>query len=551
MSTPDAYAARPWLDLRPHGVPAVLHQRYDDILAAHRETLRRTPGAPAIHYFDGVITHAELDALSDAFALWLQAQDVGLGDRVMVILQNVPQFTIAMLGAWKAGAVPTPSNPMYREGELRKLFADCTPRVVICQRDHHQTVIAGLAAAGIEPRVLTTSAGDFRSREDERVLPIDAANVPGASDFGAALEPHHGKAPAQLSVAPGDLALLLYTSGTTGAPKGAMISHGALAFNTEVCARWFQVRDGAKILAVAPLFHITGVVAHLALGLMAGGSTVMTYRFEPSVVLDAIREHRPQLMVAAITAFIALMNQPGATSDDFCSFEALFSGGAPVPPAVVEGFAERFGKTILTSYGMTETCAPTHISPIGGASAIDVASGVLTIGIPASNVDAKIIDEAGLCVPPGEAGELLIRGPQLMAGYWNKPEETAVTLAGGWMHTGDVGFMDKAGWFYLVDRKKDMISASGFKVWPREIEDVLYSHPAIREAAVVGAPDAYRGETVKAFVSLKAGEITNADDLIAYCRTRLATYKSPRVVEILDELPKTVTGKIMRSALRT
>jgi long-chain acyl-CoA synthetase len=277
---------------------------------------------------------------------------------------------------------------------------------------------------------------------------------------------------------------------------------------------------------------------------------VLTYRFQPAVVLEAFLEHRPTFVIGAITAFIALMNQPEATAEHFASFDRLYSGGAPIAPAVIDAFARRFGRAIRTSYGMTELTAPSHLAPAEGPIPVDPKSGALSIGIPTPGTDAIIVDDARRPLGPGEHGEVVVRGAQVMAGYWGKPAETSEVSIGGWMHTGDVGFYDDAGWFYLVDRKKDMISASGFKVWPREVEDVLYGYPGVREAAVVGAPDEYRGETVLAYVSAESGAALDVERLSLFCRERLAAYKCPRRIMILDDLPKTASGKIMRNVLK-
>ena len=259
----------------------------------------------------------------------------------------------------------------------------------------------------------------------------------------------------------------------------------------------------------------------------AGAAQVLTYRFQPAVVLDAFLEHRPTFIVGAITAFIALMNQPDATRAHFASFDRLYSGGAPIAPAVVEAFARRFGRSIRSSYGMTELTAPSHLAPAEGPIPVDPRSGALSVGIPTPGTDVIVVDDLRRPLGPGEHGEIVVRGPGVMAGYWRKPAETEEVLVGGWMHTGDIGFFDEAGWFYLVDRKKDMISASGFKVWPREVEDVLYAFPGVREAAVTGAPDAYRGETVIAFVSAEPGAVLDVAALARFCRERLAAYKCP------------------------
>jgi long-chain acyl-CoA synthetase len=282
----------------------------------------------------------------------------------------------------------------------------------------------------------------------------------------------------------------------------------------------------------------------------AGAAQVLTYRFQPEVVLDAFLEHRPTFIIGAITVFIALMNQRDATRAHFASFDRLYSGGAPIAPAVVEAFARRFGRSIRSSYGMTELTAPSHLAPVEGPIPIEARSGALSIGIPTPGTDVIVIDDVRRPLGPGEHGEVVVRGPGVMAGYWRKPVETEEVLTGGWMHTGDIGFFDEAGWFYLVDRKKDMISASGFKVWPREVEDVLYAFPGVREAAVTGAPDAYRGETVIAFVSADPGAVLDLTALAQFCRERLAAYKCPARINVLPELPKTASGKITRNTLK-
>jgi long-chain acyl-CoA synthetase len=284
--------------------------------------------------------------------------------------------------------------------------------------------------------------------------------------------------------------------------------------------------------------------------LLTGASVVLTYRFDPAVAIEAIRDERVTFTVGSITVFIALMNAPEADRSALVTLTKIYSGGAPIPPSTPVAFQDVFGHYIHNIYGLTETTSPSHAVPLGGQAPVDKASGALSVGVPVYSTIVRIVDEEGRDLPPGEIGELVTEGPQVVAGYWNKPEETARALPGGALHTGDVGYMDPAGWFYIVDRKKDQINVAGYKVWPREVEDVLYEHDAVREAAVVGVPDAYRGETVKAYVSLKAGAAATPEELAAHCKQRLAAYKYPRQVEIVAELPKTVTGKILRRELR-
>ena len=397
--------------------------------------------------------------------------------------------------------------------------------------------------------IVTVRARDFQNTDDPRLLPADTEK--GTDDFLAICRQHSGRKPSSVSLDESGTALILYTSGTTGAPKGAVISHASLAFNTQTSISWMRITGATRILALAPFFHITGFVLHMGVALGAGCSVALHYRFQPEAVLDVIRAYRPTFTIAAITAFNALMHAATGSPDDFASFEHVFTGGAPVAPALREAVRAHLGIELYPVYGMTESCSPTHIAPPGVAVPVHPETGALSVGLPISATHCRVVGPNGEVLPPGEAGEICVRGPQIMTGYLNKPEETAAALQDGWLHTGDIGLMDELGWFYVIDRKKDMINASGFKVWPREVEDVLLQHESVREAAVVGIPDSYRGETPHAFISLMPHvQFVDEKSLIEYCRERLAAYKVPKRIWTLDELPKTTTGKIQRAALR-
>jgi long-chain acyl-CoA synthetase len=548
------YASKPWLRLYPEGVPAELRPDHPDALAMFRAAVARAPDGPAAHYFDTTLSWRQLDAESDALAAALCERGLAAGQRVGLYLQNVPAFFIGMIAAWKAGAIVVPINPMNREREVGLLLADSTPAALVCHDTLHRDVVLKLPAGQrglVPPIVLTTSPLDRQSRNDARVFGgVEPAPTAGVEDLDAVIRAHLGQRPPQRAAKPDDVAFLVYTSGTTGLPKGAMNTHANVSYNAQVYRDWMALEDGVGVLAIAPLFHITGLVGHLLVAVITASPVTLAYRFEPGVMLEAAAERRPGFTVAAITALIAMMNHPQASAAQLASVAKVYSGGAPVPPAVAEAFEAKFGHYVHNAYGLTETSSPTHATPLGVRGPVDPASGALSVGVPVPGAAVWIAREDGAPAAVGEAGEIVSSGPMIVPGYWNKPAETAEAMRPDGFRTGDVAFMDADGWFFLIDRKKDMINAAGYKVWPREVEDVLYSHPAVREAAVVGVADAYRGETVKAVVSLKAGAAATAAELIEHCKARMAAYKYPRLVEIIDELPKTVTGKILRRELR-
>jgi long-chain acyl-CoA synthetase len=549
------YDEKPWLSLYDPDQPAEISLEFTDALSMFRASARRNPDGDAIRYFGGRITVRELDELSDAFAVALAGLGVQPGDRVALYLQNVPQFVIAMLATWKAGGIAVPVNPMNRARELDAVLRDSGATVLVCLQELYRDVAARVAADAGVAAVVTTSELEYLAREDQRVFAgIVPIGTPGAVDMISLIDRFRGQAPPPVTFGPDDTAFLTYTSGTTGPPKGAMNTHGNVVFNSQAYRQWCRLGPDDVVLGVAPLFHITGLIAGVTTALLLGVPLVLAYRFEPSVMLETIRDERATFTVGSITVFIALMNAPdaanGAQRDALASLTKIWSGGAPIPPSTVKAFQAQFGQYIHNVYGLTETTSPSHGVPSGATAPVDDTSGALSVGVPVFNTVVRVVGDDGQDLPPGEVGEIVTSGPMVVPGYWNKPEETEHALPGGALHTGDVGYMDAVGWFYLVDRKKDQINAGGYKVWPREVEDVLYQHEAVREAAVVGVPDAYRGETVKAYVSLRPGQSATAEELIAFCREQMAAYKYPRQVEFLDELPKTVSGKLLRRELR-
>ncbi len=544
------YDERPWL-ARYGDAPADLTIEFDDALAMFRAGVAADPDGVALRYFDGSVTRRELDELSDGLAAGLLASGFSPGDRLAVYLQNVPQFVIAMVAAWKAGGVMVSINPMSRQRELSYLLKDSGATVLVSLEALHDSVAREVVPDTDMRLVLTTSELEFQTRDDQRLFAGTGRRRPeGTTDLLEFIAAHRGQPVPPVSFAPDDVAFLTYTSGTTGVPKGAMNTHRNVTFTAQVYRdRVHAGRDGA-IFGIAPLFHITGLIGHIAVSLLVPAPLVLAYRFEPQVVLDAFLEHRPAFTIGAITAFSALLNAPGFTREHFASFTSIYSGGAAISPTAEQGFRAATGRQVHNAYGLTETTSPMTLTPFGSPSPVDETSGALSVGVPAPNTVVRIQDDDGNDLPLGEIGEIVAEGPQVVAGYWGKPEETAAGLPAGALKSGDVGFMNAEGWVFIVDRKKDMINASGYKVWPREVEDVLAEHPAVRESAVVGVPDEKRGETVKAFVSVRPGASVTEEELIAHCRERMAAYKYPRSVVLIDELPKTVTGKILRRELR-
>ena len=545
-----AYDDRPWLAL--YGDHRADYElEFGNALEMFRAGVVVDPSAVALKYFDATITRAELDAQSDALACALLAHGFAAGDRLAVYLQNVPQFVIAMVATWKAGGVMVSINPMSRTRELSYLLKDSGAKVLLSLESLYDEVGRDVVPDTAVELVLTTSELEHQTRNDERLFKgMVKRRHEGTTDLAELIEAHRGQVPPPVELALDDVAFLTYTSGTTGVPKGAMNTHRNVVFTAQVYRDWVGVSPGGSIFGIAPLFHITGLIGHVAVSLLAPAPLVLAYRFDPQVVLDAFVEHRPTFTIGAITAFSGLLNAPGFSRDAFSSFTSIYSGGTAISPTAEAGFLAATGKQVHNAYGLTETTSPMTVTPYGSPSPVDPTSGALSVGVPAPNTIVRIVGDDGLDVPIGEVGEIVAEGPQVVAGYWGKPEETAANLPGGALKSGDVGFMNPQGWVFIVDRKKDMINASGYKVWPREVEDVLAEHPAVRESAVVGVPDEKRGETVKAFVSLKPGVDVTPEELIAHCKDRMAAYKYPRLIVLMDELPKTVTGKILRRELR-
>lgn len=545
--------ARPWDENWGEDMRRPRPIEFESGLDMYQRAALADPDRPLLSYFDATITASDFDAQADAVAVWLQDRGIAPGDRIALYLQNVPEFVITIVAAWKVGAIPVPVNPMYREDELRELLTDSGARgLVVLQHLWHDVASHVVDETAVE---IVLSTNGLRYLAPEGRLPdvledVTDQPVPVGADFRAVVDEHLGRRPQAVAINGDDIAFICYTSGTTGPPKGAMVTHRGAVFSSQNFRDMRGLDADDVVFAVAPLFHITGLICTISLGFLVPMPMVLGYRFDAGESMALIEQYGVTFTVGATTVFIAFLAHPEFETRDISSLTKIICGGAPIPPAVLERYESATGVYMYNGYGLTETTSPTFGTPSGARSPVDPRSGALALGVPLPGTDCVLLDDDGVDVGFDEPGEIVVRGPHVVPGYWGKPDETANAIRDGWLYTGDIGVMDDDGWVYMVDRKKDVINAAGYKVWPLEVEKVLYEHPAVREAAVVGIPDAYRGETVKAVVSLAPGEQATPEELVEFARQRLAAFKCPRTVEIIDDLPKTVSGKILRRELR-
>ncbi len=509
----------------------------------------RLPTKPAIVFYGREVRFAELDAATDRFAGWLVGRGLGPGDRVAIFLENCPQFAIAYYGALRAGAIVVCLNPMHKAAELLHEFEDSGARVLVTS-DQLYAVVEPIRARTPLQAVVVTAYSDYVPAQPTLTVPPSFAEprraTTGTEDFQTIVTtaPRLGRPVAR---ALDDTALLQYTSGTTGVPKGAELTHGNVVANCELQRLFIGVGEDDVPLGVLPWFHITGMECQMNMMAYAGATLVAIGRFDLDTVLRAIQTYRCTVTTLIATINVAIVNYPKTKEFDLSSLRACFSGGAPVPAEIARRWEAVTGYKLIEGYGLSETTAPTHVNPPHRPR-------YGTVGTPLPLTDVKIVslDDGVTELPLGQSGEIVVRGPMVMKGYWRRPDATAEALHEGWFHTGDIGRADEEGYFTIEERKKDMIKASGFSVFPAEVEALMYRHPAIAEVGVVGVADPYRGEDVLAFVVLKPdakGTVT-ADELVTWCRAEMAVYKAPRTIRFVDALPKTASGKILKRALR-
>ncbi|WP_259312993.1 class I adenylate-forming enzyme family protein [Capillimicrobium parvum] len=532
-------------------MPAEIVPSYRNALELYERSGGRDGADAALHYFDATISVAAARECAVALAAALR-DDYGIaaGDRVALMMQNIPQFAMTLHAIWLAGAVPVCINVMAKRGELLHYFGDSEARAVVCLESLYAVVGDVVGETPIE-QVITVCELDFLESVPAMLATHRRLECPGAVTFASLVERHRGTRLEPADPEPDALALLAYTSGTTGPPKAAEITHAALVQTAETYRVWWQLGPGDVTVAMAPLFHITGIAGHLCASRAAGIPMVLFYRFEAAEMLRLIERWRGTWIIGPTTAFLAMMSEATFATRDISSLVKVATGGAPVHPGVVERYEKATGVYIHNTYGMTESSGPTHMTPLGRRAPVDPVSGALAVGVPVCGTDAKIADpEDGSELPAGEVGEILMRGSQVVRRYWRDAAASRQTVRDGWLHSGDLGRRDDDGWFFVIDRLKDIINASGFKVWPREVEDVLHRHPGVAEACVVGAPDDYRGETVLAYVTLREPGAATPAELIAFSREQLAVYKCPSEVHVVNVIPKTASGKVLRRELR-
>jgi len=550
----------PWFRRYEEGVPRTVAYPEITLPEALDRTVARFPDRVALRFFldarlpAPALTYRQLQDQTLRFATALFQLGVRKGDRVALMLPNSPQMVVAFYGALRIGAVPVNTNPMYVSREMREQFEDSGCETVVLL-DQFYPRLREIHAATRVRRVIVADVADSlpwparllvrfaQARKGERVAVPAETDTHSFRDLVRAYPP----TPPGADLRPSDLALLQYTGGTTGTPRAAMLTHRNLVANSLQARAWFsRAVDGREVfLGAIPFFHVYGLTSVLLFGVAVGAEIVAIPRPRPvDIVLEAIQRFRVTLFPGVPTLYAAINEHPRVGEYDLRSGALCVSGAAPLPREVFERFEALTGGRLVEGYGLTETSPLTHGNPIRGERRVG------SIGLPVPDTDARVVDLAsGEPLPPGEEGELEVRGPQVMLGYWERPEESAEAFHDGWLRTGDVARMDADGFFHVIDRRKDMIDASGFKVLPREVEEVLFMHPKVREAVVAGVPDAYRGETVKAFVVLKAGESATEEEIVEFCRLHLAPFKVPRRVEFRDELPKSMVGKYLRRVL--
>jgi long-chain acyl-CoA synthetase len=546
----------PWIKSYEPGVPPRL--QYPDITLGDMlaETVTKFPDHTALIFYGKKTSYSELNALVNRFAHAISLLGVKKGDRVALMLPNIPQMVIAYYGTLRMGAIAVATNPLYHEHELEVQLKDSGAETLVAVDMFYPFISRALPRTKVTKLILC-GIKDYLPFPLNLLYPIKAMiekqwvsvkRVPPIYDFLSLLS-EAPATPVNAGVSPGDTAILQYTGGTTGTPKGAILTHRNLVVNAVQNRDWLTMRKEGeeRVLAVIPFFHVYGMTTAMNFGVLTGAQLILIPKFHTKEVLHFINKYRPTVFPGIQAMYLAIGNYPKINKYDLTSIKAAISGAGPLMHEVQERFEQLTKARIVEGYGLSEASPVTHCNPVFGKRKLG------SIGLPMPDLDAKIVDiETGEKeMPVGETGELVVKGPQVMKGYWNKPAETARALRGGWLHTGDIAKMDNEGFFYIVDRIKDMIKTVGENVYPREVEEVLFTHPKVKDAVVVGLPhEEFLGEKIKAYIVLKDGETATAEEIIQFCREQLSKFKVPKEVEFRSQLPKTLVGKVLRRVLR-
>jgi len=560
---------KPWLKFYDEGVPASIDIPNIPLGEFLTHSATKHPNHPAIIFgspvgssiMDAKITYRELNDFVDRFAVGLQNLGVGKGDRVAIMLPNCPQFTIAAYATWRIGAVVVCCNPIYVAREVEHLLKDSGAETMVVMSSLYARVQSVRAATKLK-RIIVTNIKEYfpgllrflftLTKEKKEGHKVDISGDAGSYWFQEVFS-DPGLKPSTVEIDLDEMATLIYSGGTTGTPKGAQITHRNSVFNAAALHAWSRSDETDEVLlSVMPYFHAYGLGGGMIFSISYAHTLVQIPNPRDMVhVLGSIQKHRATYYPAVPTMLVAFNNFPDRDKYDLSSLRYAVSAAAPLPPEVQEKFEKITGGKIMEAYGLTETSPVVSLDPLDNPRSN-------SIGVPVPNTDVKIVDvdtgEEELSV--GEVGEIIIKGPQVMKGYFNMPTETANVIRigpdgqPGWFYSGDIGYMDEDGYFHIVDRKKDLIIAGGYNIFPADVEAILYEHLKVKEAAVIGVPDEHRGETVKAFIVLKDGESATEEEIISFCRENMAPYKAPRMIEFRDELPKSMVGKILRRELR-
>ena len=549
------YQDKPWLKSYEKGVPETIS--YEEICMPDilDRTAKEFPDNTALIFQGYKLTYRQFKEMVDRFATCLADFGIKQGDAVAILLPNLIPCVVAYFSILKIGAITVMNNPLYTDHELEHQFNDSGSKALITL-DLLANRMIDLRPKTKIRQIVYTSIGDYLPFPKNLLFPLVAKKKKLAADVKQAPDvftwkdciAKYQQRPPTVKLGFQDVAMYQYTGGTTGVSKGVMLTHANLSKQVQQAAAWFpQFERGTQIvLGALPYFHVFGMSTAMNFAVYVGWSQVLVPRPQPEPLLEAIRKFRPTFAALVPTMYIGMLNHPDLKKTDMSCIKGAFSGSAPLPVEVIHEFERITGAVIVEGFGLTETTPVTHINPFGGIRKVG------SVGVPVSDTECRIVslDDGVTDVPAGEPGELIVKGPQVMKGYKDMPDETANTLRDGWCYTGDIGTMDQDGYFYIVDRKKDMIISGGFNIYPRDIDEVFYQHPKVLEACSIGIPDPKRGENVKVFCVLKEGDTATQKELLEYCATKLAKYKLPGDIEFRKELPKTNVGKILRKQLR-